>query len=173
VHPSAPSQVKNADFGAPVAIATGALVAWAKSKAYGEKSTQVHPGACSRVQFGGIPLRGDTPTSTAPASKSVATGGAPQTPEISTPSAAALAIVRRHAEAGAVSVEAVLGQSRYAAVARARHAAMLELRQRFGWSYEHIGRFFGGRNHAAAIYGCRRAAGWTAKACQGQRAAQS
>ncbi len=63
-------------------------------------------------------------------------------------------IVVRTADAFGINVSDIIGRERTKLLSRARHVAMLLLRER-GMSYPEIARAIGGMNHTSVIDGCK------------------
>lgn len=73
----------------------------------------------------------------------------------STP-ATGLDIMASAAVAAGVSVAELIGKDRHEPIARPRLVAMWLIRRDLRWSFPHLGRVFGNRDHTTAMAACRR-----------------
>jgi chromosomal replication initiation ATPase DnaA len=75
-------------------------------------------------------------------------------PPLDPPKKASRSIIRIVAQKHGITVQELLGQSRFAHIVHARQEAMHEMRL-MGMSYHQIGRFMGGRDHSTVWHGVR------------------
>lgn len=68
----------------------------------------------------------------------------------------AYAIVKAVANEHQINVWVLMGTSRVHTIAHARQEAMLRVRERLGWSYPRLGKYFS-RDHSTVWYGCAQA----------------
>lgn len=89
--------------------------------------------------------------------------GAPRKPYARTPRQEAHDIIREiaHAAGTGVTLDDVLGKSRFSHIVAVRHASIAAIARRFPWmSYPHLSRLMGGRDHTTIMHALKKMGAW-------------